>query len=134
MSKEQIFEKAKELADLIATSEEKKAAEEASKNLIEDKEATELINAYNEKREEKLSQFKDRQPTKEEIDEINDYLQGEFNKIMENAIIKEYVKASRIFEMTLTSMDNIIKQGVKVGDDHDGCTGSCDSCGGHCHH
>ncbi len=134
MSKEQIFEKAKELADLIATSEEKKAAEEASKNLIEDKEATELINAYNEKREEKLSQFKDRQPTKEEVDEINDYLQGEFNKIMENAIIKEYVKASRIFEMTLTSMDNIIKQGVKVGDGHDGCTGSCDSCGGHCHH
>ena len=86
---------------------------------------------YNEKREAKLAEYKDKKPTPAEIEKINEYLQGEFNKIMENAIIKEYVKASRVFEMTLTQMDNIIKQGVSV--DQGGCSGSCHSCSG-CHH
>ncbi len=49
MSKEQIFEKAQELADLIAHSDEKKAAQEASRHLMEDTEASELISGYNEK-------------------------------------------------------------------------------------
>lgn len=133
MSKEQIFEKAKELADLIAMSDEKKAAAEASRHLMEDEEASALISNYNETREKKLAEFEGKEPTKEEIEEVNDFLQGEFNKIMENDVIKEYVKASRIFEMTLTSMDNIIKQGVAVDDGHSGCSGSCSTCGG-CHH
>lgn len=132
MSKEQIFEKAKELSDLIAHSDEKKAAQEASRHLMEDKEASDLISGYNEKREAKLAEYKDKKPTPTEIEQINEYLQNEFNKIMENAVIKEYVKASRVFEMTLTQMDNIIKQGVSV-DQGGGCSGSCHSCSG-CHH
>lgn len=131
MSKEQIFEKAKELSDLIARSDEKKAAQEASRHLMEDSEASDLISGYNEKREAKLAEYKDKEPTKEEIEAINEYLQQEFNKIMENAVIREYVKASRVFEMLLTQMDNIIKQGVSV--DEGGCSGSCSSCSG-CHH
>ena len=131
MSKEQIFEKAKELADLIAHSEEKKAAEEASKTLMSDEEASRLINGYNDKREAKLAEFKDKEPTPDEVEKVNEYLQKEFNEIMKNSVIKEYVKASRIFEMTLSQMDNIIKQGVSVGEGHS-CSGSCESCGG-CH-
>ena len=49
MSKEQIFEKAKELAELIANRDEKKNAQEASRILMEDSEASDLINGYNEK-------------------------------------------------------------------------------------
>ncbi len=131
MSKEQIFEKAKELSDLIALSDEKKEAQEASRHLMEDAEASDLISAYNEKREAKLAEYKDKEPTREEVEAINEYLQQEFNKIMENAVIREYVKASRVFEMMLTQMDNIIKQGVSV--DEGGCSGSCHSCSG-CHH
>lgn len=131
MSKEQIFEKAKELSDLIARSDEKKEAQEASRHLMEDSEASDLISAYNEKREAKLAEYKDKEPTREEVEAINEYLQQEFNKIMENAVIREYVKASRVFEMMLTQMDNIIKQGVSV--DEGGCSGSCHSCSG-CHH
>ncbi|MDO5310966.1 MAG: YlbF family regulator [Clostridia bacterium] len=131
MSKEQIFEKAKELSDLIALSDEKKEAQEASRHLMEDSEASDLISAYNEKREAKLAEYKDKEPTREEVEAINEYLQQEFNKIMENAVIREYVKASRVFEMMLTQMDNIIKQGVSV--DEGGCSGSCHSCSG-CHH
>ncbi len=131
MSKEQIFEKAKELSDLIAYSDEKKNAQEASRALMEDKEASALINGYNEKREKKLAEFQDKQPTPEDVEKINEYLQLEFNKIMENDVVHEYVKASRLFEMMLTQMDNIIKQGVSV-EDGGGCSGSCSTCSG-CH-
>lgn len=130
MAKEQIFEKAKELADLIAYSDEKKAAQEASRMLMEDAEASDLINGYNEKREAKLAEYKDKQPTAEEVEAVNEYLQTEFNKTMENAIIRNYVEASRNFEMLLTQMDNIIKQGIS--DNNGGCSGSCSSCSG-CH-
>ena len=130
MSREQIFEKAKELSDLIAYSDEKKAAQEASRQLMEDTEASALINGYNEKREAKLAEYADKQPTPEEVEKINEYLQLEFNKIMENEVIREYVKASRVFEMMLTQMDNIIKQGVST--DGGGCGGSCSTCSG-CH-
>lgn len=132
MSREQIFEKAKELADLIAYSDEKKDAQEASRLLMEDEEASKLISDYNEKREAKLAEFKDKEPTKEDVESINEYLQNEFNKIMDNKVIHEYVKASRVFEMMLTQMDNIIKQGVSVDDGHSGCSGSCSTCSG-CH-
>lgn len=132
MSREQIFEKAKELADLIAYSDEKKDAQEASRLLMEDEEASKLIAEYNEKREAKLAEYKDKEPTKEDVESINEYLQGEFNKIMDNQVIHEYVKASRVFEMMLAQMDNIIKQGVSVDDGHSGCSGSCSTCSG-CH-
>ena len=133
MSSEKIFEKAKELSDLIAYSDEKKAAQEASRLLMEDEEASDLISSYNEKREKKLAEFEGKEPTKEDIEAVNEYLQTEFNKIMDNAIIREYVKASRVFEMMLTQMDNIIKKGVSVDDGHSGCSGSCSSCSG-CNH
>ncbi len=133
MSSEKIFEKAKELSDLIAYSDEKKAAQEASRLLMEDKEASDLISSYNEKREAKLAEFEGKNPTKEDVEAVNEYLQAEFNKIMDNAVIREYVKASRVFEMMLTQMDNIIKRGVSVDDGHSGCSGSCSSCSG-CNH
>ena len=133
MSTEKIFEKAKELSDLIAYSDEKKAAQEASRLLMEDEEASALISGYNEKREAKLAEFEGKEPTKEEVEAVNEYLQAEYNKIMENAVIREYVKASRVFEMMLTQMDNIIKRGLAVDDGHSGCSGSCSSCSG-CNH
>ena len=131
MSKQQIFEKAKEIANLIAMSDEKKNALEASRHLMEDEEASTLIGGYNKCREAKIAEFDGKQPTKEEIEEFNNYLQEEFNKIMENAIISEYVKASREFDMMLTDMDNIIKQGISGGEGG-GCSGSCSTCSG-CH-
>ncbi len=132
MSKEQIFEKAQEIADLIAHSDEKKAAQEASRHLMEDKEASELISGYNEKRDAKISEYQGKEPTQEDIEAVNEYLQGEFNKIMKNQIIHDYVQATRTFEMMLSQMDNIIKQGV-APEHSGGCGCSCDSCSG-CNH
>ena len=129
MSKEQIFEKAKELGELILHSDLRKRADEANKALTADETAVDLINGYNDKRQEKLSQFAEKQPTAEEAKEINEYLQGEFNKIAENPVIKEYIEANSEFENVLAQMDQIIKTAISGGQ---GCSGSCSTCGG-CH-
>lgn len=129
MSKEQIFEKAKELGELILHSDLRKRADEANKALTADETAVDLINGYNDKRQEKLAQFADKQPTAEEAKEINEYLQSEFNKIAENPVIKEYIEANSEFENVLSQMDQIIKNAISGGQ---GCSGSCSTCGG-CH-
>ncbi len=129
MSKEQIFEKAKELGELILHSDLRKRADEANKALTADETAVDLINGYNDKRQEKLAQFADKQPTAEEAKEINEYLQEEFNKIAENPVIKEYIEANSEFDSVLSQMDQIIKNAISGGQ---GCSGSCSTCGG-CH-
>ena len=129
MSKEQIFEKAKELGELILHSDLRKRADEANKALTADETAVDLINGYNDKRQEKLAQFAEKQPTAEEAKEINEYLQSEFNKIAENPVIKEYIEANSEFENVLAQMDQIIKTAISGGQ---GCSGSCSTCGG-CH-
>ena len=129
MNNEQIFEKAKELGEIIARSEAKRRADEANRALTTDAEAVDLISAYNEKRQEKLEAFAEKQPTAEEAQAINEFLQEEFNKIAENATIQEYIEANRNFESVLNQMDQIIKSAISGGQ---GCSGSCSTCGG-CH-
>ena len=129
MNSEKIFEKAKELGDLIAHSEVKARADEANRALTADADAVDLISGYNEKRQEKLEAFADKQPTAEEAQELNEFLQNEFNKIAENATIREYIEANRAFESVLNQMDQIIKNAISGGHR---CGGSCSECGG-CH-
>ncbi len=129
MSKEKIFEKAKEIGELIAHSEEKERAAEANRALTADTKAIDLINGYNDKRQKKMAEFADKQPTAEEAQQINEYLQGEFNKIAENPVIREYIEANKAFEDMLNQMDQIIKGSISGGHS---CGGSCSSCSG-CH-
>ena len=131
MDQEKIFEKAKELGELIAHSDIKKRADEANRALTGDATAVALINDYNDKRQEKMANFKDRQPSADEAKEINEYLQAEFNKMAENAIIREYIEANQNLEQVLNQMDQILRSAISGGHDHD-CSGSCSSCGG-CH-
>ena len=129
MDQERIFEKAKELGELIAHSDLKARADEANRALSGDEIAVDLISGYNDKREEKMAAFADRQPSAEEAQEVNDYLQEEFNKIAENAVIREYIEANRNLDDVLSQMDQIIQNAISGGH---GCGGSCSSCAG-CH-
>ena len=93
MQNEEIFEKARELGELIRNSETKKRSDETSRALLEDDEAKSLIDNYNRIREEKMAEYSNKTPTKEEAQEVNDYLQREFEKLTVNPIIKEYLEA-----------------------------------------
>lgn len=126
-----ILEKAKELGEMIANSETKKRADQASQALLEDAIASDIINEYNETRQNKLDEFEGRQPTEEEVNEINEFLQGEFNKMIQNKTIQEYVEATREYEMLIGQMDGVLQHFIGGGEEHQ-CGGSCSSCGG-CH-
>ena len=130
MQNEEIFEKARELGELIRSSETKKRSDETSRALLADDEAKGLIDNYNRIREEKMAEYSDKTPTKEEAQEVNDYLQRAFEKLTVNPIIKDYLEAARDYEMLLGRMDGILKHFI-VGE-QEGCSGSCATCGG-CH-
>lgn len=125
-----IFEKAKELGELIKESDVKKKADESNKALLEDEIAKALIDEYNKVREEKMAEFSEKQPTQEEAEEVNNFLQAEFEKLAENATIKEYLDAARGYEMMLGQMDSILKHFI-VGEQEQSCgEGGCSTCGG----
>ncbi|MCI5893121.1 MAG: YlbF family regulator [Clostridiales bacterium] len=130
-NQEAIFEKARELGELIKISPIKQKADETSKKLLSDAEAKTLIDGYNRTREQKMMEFKDKQPTPEEAQQVNQFLQEEFEKIASNATIKEYLEAARDYEMLLGQMDSILKHFI-VGEEEHSCGGSCSTCGG-CH-
>ena len=130
MNNEAIFEKARELGELIRESETKKRSDATSKALLEDEEAKSLIDNYNRIREEKMAEYAGKTPTQEEAQAVNDYLQQEFEKLTVNSIIKEYLEAARDYEMLLGRMDGILKH--FIAGEQDGCGGSCSTCGG-CH-
>lgn len=130
-NKEAIFEKARELGELIQASPIKQKADDTSNKLLTDAAAKSLIDAYNTAREQKMNEFKDKKPTPEEAQQANDFLQAEFEKIAANETIKEYLEAARDYEMLLGQMDSILKHFI-VGEDEHSCSGSCSSCGG-CH-
>lgn len=129
MDQEKIFEKAKELGDIIAHSDVKARADEANRALSADETAVDLISSYNDKREEKMAAFAERQPTAEEAQEVNAYLQEEFNKMAENPVIREYIEANQKLDSVLSQMDQIIRNAISGGNS---CGGSCSSCAG-CH-
>ncbi len=104
-----IFEKARELGELIKASDVRQRSEEASKALLSDETAKGLIDSYNKLREDKMAEFTEKQPTQEEAQEVNNVLQAEFEKMAENDIIKEYLEAARSYEMVLGQMDSILK-------------------------
>lgn len=131
-NKEAIFEKAKELGELIQASPIKQKADDTSKKLLSDATAKRLIDGYNRTREQKMEEFKEKQPTPEEAQQVNQFLQEEFEKIASNEVIKEYLEAARDYEMLLGQMDSILKHFIVGEEGHDGCSGSCSTCGG-CH-
>ena len=65
-----IFEKARELGELIKASDVRQRSEEASKALLSDETAKGLIDSYNKLREDKMAEFTEKQPThiKKELD------------------------------------------------------------------
>lgn len=130
-----IFKMARELGQLIVASEEYKRATESMDLLNNDETATALIAGYNQKRAEKVDGVDINSLPEDELKEINDYLQDEFNIILENPVVKEYIKAQSEYEGMVNSVNAILKFYISGRSEKEGsseCGGSCSECGG-CH-
>ena len=131
---EEIFKMARELGQLIVASEEYKRATETMDLLNNDETAASLITGYNQKRAAKVDSVDINSLPEDEIKEINEYLQNEFNIILENPVVKAYMQAQSEYENMVNSVNAILKFYISGRSEHsdEGCGGSCSTCGG-CH-
>ena len=131
MAYDKIFETARQLGELIGESKEKIRADKAAFVLNDDKAALELMDGFSKLRDEELEKFEGKEPSADEARKLNEFLQSEFEKLAANDIIKEYLDASREYQMMVSQVDGILQHFIS-GQDDSGCSGSCSICGG-CH-
>ena len=131
----QIIEKAQELGTMIAESEESKRVTTAADAMNADDEAVALLKAYNDNRKAATEKLRGTDPTKEELEEYKNYVQAEFEKIVKNNLIAEYLEADREFEMMVNQVNAVLTYfitGQESASGEGGCSGNCSGCSS-CH-
>ncbi len=128
-----IILKAQELGELIKESEIRKAAVEASDKMNNDETAVRLLANYNEIRRVETEKLREKEPTKEELENFRKVMQEEFEKIMKNDIIATYVAANKQLDSLVEQVNAVLAYYI-TGEEENGhsCGGNCSSCGG-CH-
>lgn len=128
-----IIEKAQQLGQMIAESEERARVDETGMKMNADAEAVELLRAYNENRKNATEKLRGTNPSKEELEEFKAYVDAEFAKIAANKLISDYIEASRDFDNMVNQVNAVLSYfitGQESGDS--GCSGNCSGCSS-CH-
>lgn len=127
----EILDMARQLGEAIRDSEimaRVKAAEEAQNN---DAEAQKLIGEYNLTRMQLAQRAQKEDITKEEMEAIQKELSAEFEKLVANPVIGEFLEARAALDAIVNQVNSILTHFI-TGEDPDGCTHNCSTCGG-CH-
>ena len=129
----EIIEKAQELGQMIAESEERAKVDETGMKMNADEEAVELLRVYNENRKNATDKLRGTNPSKEELEEFKAYADAEFKKIVENKLIADYIEASRNFDNMVDQVHAVLSYFITGQESSDGgCSGNCSSCSS-CH-
>ena len=126
----QIIEKARELGQMIADSDEIKALKGAEELQLADPEAQELMMEYANTREAISKKASNPDISKEEFEKIQGEMEAAFAKLMTNENIKRYIEANKEFKSLIDQVNAIIAYYVKGEEQSGGCSGNCASCGG----
>ncbi len=127
----EILDMARQLGEAIRDSEvmaRVKVAEEAQNN---DAEAQKLIGEYNLTRMQLAQRAGKEDITKEEMEEIQKELSAEFEKLVANPTIAEFLEARAALDAIVNQVNSILTHFI-TGEDPNGCTHDCSTCGG-CH-
>lgn len=125
-----IIEKARELGQMLADSDEMKALKGAEEMQLADPDAQELMMEYANKRDEISAKASDPNMTKEGFEEIQKEMEAAFQKLMTNANIKRYIEANKEFKTLIDQVNAIIAYYVKGEEQSGSCSGNCSCCGG----
>lgn len=127
------LQKARELGEIIAASDEfknLKAAEEAHNSSPE---VQAMVIAYNQKSQELASGISRENPSKEELENYQKTLQDELAKLRKNKIIDDFLNAKAAFDEMMKDINNIIGSYINPDTGCGGdCEGGCSGCSG-CH-
>ncbi|MBQ9737129.1 MAG: YlbF family regulator [Clostridia bacterium] len=128
-----IIDKAQQLGCMIAESEERIRLSQASDKMNADEEAVKLLTTYNSNRQEATEKLRGTNPSKEELDEFKNYVQEEFEKIVKNPLISEYIEASQEFDNMVNQVNAVLSYFITGQESAEGtCNGNCSGCSG-CH-
>ena len=129
----QIIDKAQELGTMIADSTERIRMTEAADRMNANEEAVELLRVYNENRKKAANELKGTNPNKEQIKKFQDYVQAEFEKVVKNPLIAEYIEASREFDNMVNQVNAVLSYFITGQEASEGgCSGNCSGCSS-CH-
>ena len=135
---EKVLNLAEQLAEAILESTEfikMRLSEQAAMN---DEEASRLIAEYSERRAKVESVLAANDMDHNALSEAGAKLEETEKAIDENAMLKTMRDTNADFGYMMQQVNRIIKMVVTGEDEHaqeqDGCSGSCSSCGGGCHH
>lgn len=123
-----IFEKTRELGEMIQNSEEMKAYKEAEANQNADEATQEHMKEFNMNR---LNLARDMQNGKISREDAIEKNNKAFEELCEKApLVREYVDAKQKFDAVVNQINSIINFYItgQIGD----CTHDCSTCGG-CH-
>lgn len=118
-----ILEKARELADEIATSPELRKVKEAELRLMLDMEAREIIEEFQTIQMEAINSGVNYEDLSEDVKQKLEDLE---NKMSENDIIKDYMTLNQELNQILEAINMMITSALSDNQDS-GCGGSCGS-------
>lgn len=125
-----IMDKAKELGQMIASSEQYTRLIQAEIAQTNDEDAQKLLKHYNARRIEIARKMKKEQSGPEELEQYRTELQQEFDLLVENENVKEYIEAKKAFEQLMKSVNSVIAFYV-TGEEQSGCSpDKCSGCSG----
>ncbi len=127
---EKVLNQAELLAEAILESEEYIAMRLAEQAALKDEKATRLIAAYTERREKVESVLADANMDHGALAEAGEALENVEHAIDENEVIGKMRKTREAFSEMMKKVNAIIKFVVTGESEEEGCSGSCDSCGG----
>lgn len=120
-----LYEKAKELADALADSDELRRVKESELKIMIDLDAREVIEEYQSIQNEAMSNGVNYEDLPDEKKQRIEALETTMN---DNEIIREYISASQELNQILDSINMIISSALSGGD-QSGCS-SCPSANG----
>jgi len=123
-----IFEKTRELGEMIQESEEMKRMKAADVAQLADEEAQKLLQEFNLQRMNLARDMQEEKITKEEAVKKNN--EAFSNMVSASETIKEYVDAKKEFDMMVSKINGILNFYITGQDPN--CTHNCSTCGG-CH-
>jgi len=130
---EKVLNQAEQLAEAILESEEYIAMRLAEQAAMKDEKATQLVAAYNEKRQAVESLLADANMDHGALAKAGEELQNVEHAIDENEVLTKMRQTNDAFSEMMKKVNAIIRYVVTGEEEHEeGCTGSCHTCGG-CH-
>ena len=123
-----IFEKTRELGELIQTSEEMKALKDAEAKQEVDETAQTLLKEFNLKRMNLSRDMQNGKITREQA--IAENTKAYEEVISKSETIKNYVEAKKLFDGMVNQINQILN--YYITGQQPGCSHDCSTCGG-CH-